>query len=59
MTNRIDTSGNPIGEINAGSSLSTLNWIFGENIPFENKCENGTKIPEGSCFGCEEGRLCE
>ena len=23
-----------------------------------NKCWNGTKIP-GSCFGCEEGSLCE
>ena len=25
----------------------------------ENKCENGTKIPEGGCFGCSEGDLCE
>ena len=24
----------------------------------ENKCGNGTKIPDGGCFGCEEGDLC-
>ncbi len=24
----------------------------------ENKCSDGTKIPEGGCFGCGEGDLC-
>ncbi len=26
---------------------------------FTNKCEDGEKIPEGGCFGCGEGNLCE
>ena len=29
-----------------------------EDSPSENKCSDGTKIPEGGCFGCEEGSLC-
>jgi len=24
----------------------------------KNKCADGTKIPNGGCFGCEEGDLC-
>ena len=23
-----------------------------------NKCEDGTKIPDGGCYGCPEGNLC-
>lgn len=34
---------------------STFAKDWGE---FSNKCEDGTKIPNGGCFGCEEGDLC-
>ncbi len=36
-----------------------LDWIFVKDNSCENKCSDGTKIPEGGCFGCEEGSLCE
>lgn len=26
---------------------------------FNNKCQNGTKVPHGGCFGCKESYLCE
>ena len=35
-----------------------LNWIFGDDSPSDNKCENGTKVPDGGCFGCNESDLC-
>ena len=32
---------------------------FEEVSASTNKCSDGTKIPEGGCFGCGEGSLCE
>ena len=34
-------------------------WERTEDLETINKCEGGTKIPDGGCFGCEEGGLCE
>ncbi len=33
-------------------------WKETENLT-ENKCEDGTKQPDGGCYGCPEGSLCE
>lgn len=34
------------------------NWKETEDLT-DNRCSDGTKIPDGGCFGCEEGSLCE
>lgn len=35
-----------------------LSLTIREDLSFSNKYENGTKQPDGGCFGCEEGDLC-
>ncbi len=32
-------------------------WKKTEDIS-ENKCQDGARIPNGGCFGCNEGDLC-
>ena len=34
------------------------NALQKRNVLSKNKCSDGTKQPEGGCFGCEEGDLC-
>ena len=34
-------------------------WEKTVDLNSTNKCGDGTKIPEGGCFGCAEGKLCE
>ncbi len=45
-------------ELSEGIAGFTTFDYFKETKETDNKCEDGTKIPDGGCFGCGEADLC-
>ena len=53
-----DGSWKDVGNNHAWEYENDPDWKETEDLESTNKCKNGTKIPNGGCFGCGEGDLC-